>query len=111
MCSNQFLPRQSAEDKRFASRIVFSNEAKFHLSGKVNHFNVRICNIIEPLNIRVTLDEKECLMCKIFVFAWSLSLKKIYWNMLPVSYEPRRLLLAMKKNFPVLSSGKRVIQL
>ena len=33
---------QNMEDDTFQSRLIFSDEATFHLSGKVNRHNVRI---------------------------------------------------------------------
>jgi hypothetical protein len=36
------------KEDRFANRIVFSDEATFHLSGKVNRHNVRIWGTANP---------------------------------------------------------------
>jgi hypothetical protein len=36
------------ENESFISRIVFSDEATFHLSGKVNRHNVRIWALEQP---------------------------------------------------------------
>lgn len=35
-------------DNTFAQRIVFSDEATFHVSGQINKHNVRICGLQNP---------------------------------------------------------------
>ncbi|KAL4104006.1 hypothetical protein QTP88_019319 [Uroleucon formosanum] len=40
--------QEAMQDENFASRLVFSNEASFHLSGKVNRHNVRIWGTTNP---------------------------------------------------------------
>lgn len=40
--------QEAMQDENFASRLVFSDEASFHLSGKVNRHNVRIWGTTNP---------------------------------------------------------------
>jgi hypothetical protein len=40
--------QEAVEDDDFASRLVFSDEATFHLSGKVNRHNLRIWGMENP---------------------------------------------------------------
>jgi hypothetical protein len=39
---------QNVEDDKFLPRVIFSDEATFHLSGKVNRHNVRIWGLQNP---------------------------------------------------------------
>ncbi|KFM57088.1 hypothetical protein X975_15515, partial [Stegodyphus mimosarum] len=42
-CLNHFLfMDETMQDKHFCNQFVFSDKATFHLSGKVNHHNMRI---------------------------------------------------------------------
>jgi hypothetical protein len=36
------------DDDEFATRLIFSDEATFHLSGKVDRHNVRVCGTENP---------------------------------------------------------------
>jgi hypothetical protein len=40
--------QEAMEDDDFAPRLVFSDEAIFHLSGKANHHNLRIWGMENP---------------------------------------------------------------
>ncbi|PNF36342.1 hypothetical protein B7P43_G00512 [Cryptotermes secundus] len=40
--------QEAVEDEDFAAKLIFSNEAIFHLSGKVNHHNVRLWGTENP---------------------------------------------------------------
>ena len=41
-----------SEDEEFLKRICFSDEATFHVSGKLNNHNVRIWELEHPHEIR-----------------------------------------------------------
>jgi hypothetical protein len=56
---------QNIEDDRFLPRVIFSDEATFHLSGKVNRHSVRIWG---PQNPHTAL-EHEWDSSKVNVFA------------------------------------------
>ena len=41
-----------SEDEAFLKRVCFSNEATFHVSGKLNKHNVRICRSENPMRLQ-----------------------------------------------------------
>lgn len=43
--------QEAMQDENFASRLVFSDEATFHVNGKVNRHNVRIWGTNNPYTI------------------------------------------------------------
>lgn len=61
------------EDDSFLSRVIFSDEATFHINGKVNRHNVRIWGLQNP---HVTLEHERDTP-KLNVFC-AVSLKKVY---------------------------------
>lgn len=65
--------RNMEEDDSFLSRVIFSDEATFHINGKVNRHNVRIWGLQNP---HVTLEHERDTP-KLNVFC-AVSLKKVY---------------------------------
>ena len=68
-----FISEKQEENESFVSRIVFSDEATFHLSGKVNRHNVRIWALEQP---HATVEHQRD-SPKINVFC-AISRKKVY---------------------------------
>jgi len=64
---------EDMEDDTFLPRLIFSDEATFHLSGKVSHHNVRIWGLENPHEI----VQHERGSPKIDVFS-AVSVRKIY---------------------------------
>jgi hypothetical protein len=61
------------EDDKFLPRVIFSDEATFHLSGKVNRHNVRIWGL---QNAHTTLeDERDSPKANVFC---AISQTKVY---------------------------------
>jgi hypothetical protein len=50
--ANSVLQKIDGEDPTFLKRVVFSDEAAFHLSGKVNRHNCRIWGVENPHEVR-----------------------------------------------------------
>jgi hypothetical protein len=50
------------EDDKFLPRVIFSDEAKFHLSDKVNRHNVRIWGLHNAHTTLEGLPESECVL-------------------------------------------------
>ena len=44
----EFALHEQAQDENFLSRLIFSDEATFHISGQVNRHNVRIWGLEQP---------------------------------------------------------------
>ena len=60
--------QQRLEEDRFTKKLVFSDEATFHVCGKVNHYNVRIWGTENP---HVTMEHvrdspKVNVFCAVF---------------------------------------------
>jgi len=68
-----FISEKQEQDDSFVSRIVFSDEARFHLSEKVNRHNVRIWALEQP---HATIEHQRDFP-KIHVFC-TISRKNVY---------------------------------
>lgn len=56
------------EEDNFAERLIFSDESTFHLSGKVNHYNIRIWATENPTAViehERDSPKMNCLLCDI----------------------------------------------
>ena len=54
---------QNMEDDTFLPRLIFSDEATFHLSGKVNRHNVRVWGPQNPQEALEHERDPRKLMC------------------------------------------------
>jgi len=69
----EFVLHKEAEEENFLSHLIFSDEATFHISGKVNRHNVRIWGLEKPHEV----VEHQRDSPKVNVFC-AVSIEKVY---------------------------------
>jgi hypothetical protein len=71
---NEFCTQMQTDmEDEFATRLIFSDEATFHLSGKVNRHNIRVCG---TGNLHATTEHQRD-SPKLNVFC-AISRRKVY---------------------------------